>query len=510
MKGSRKNTGEKETPSTKDSDSALTQHAYQLERHFGNVLNHVTVKRFAKDVAFHILENAALLKCSALKELVPKIKHRVNRATVLKVAMKYCLDSSLYRVNRTIEEKIECIQYLVSQGVNSEKFNYDSTLMYTLRMNDLELVRAMLEAKINNVNSGLPYLQYAIEQVPSAVDLLLEYGADPNMVSNHHYTTPLMYAISWVNNKSWWRSRHIHDTTADKQNEFPYSIVKKLLEAGANVNCADIEGNSPLDIIDYTQNDPTSPFNLKMEKARYKLNELLLKYGANVNLQNLRYKDTALHLAASGADIKSMKLLLEHGADVNKIDIEGDTVLHRLVKLKQRYTLYSWTWDGELDDEDEHLPDVTKFKDIVNLLVHYGANINMKDRAGFALVQCCYQRQCWDYVEVLLYMNCSLRGFQIEEIHVGEDAYQCDKCERGSHVVNESPDRQHHVAQILSEFGIQSLKCENIDYGRYPTLKVLCRQMIRDNLGTNIHKKLPLLKLPQYINNFILLHHFYS
>jgi ankyrin repeat protein len=84
--------------------------------------------------------------------------------------------------------------------------------------------------------------------------------------------------------------------------------------------------------------------------------KLLLEHGADVNAKTKEgYGYTALHSAASNGHLEIVKLLLEHGADVNaKTKYGGYTALH------------SATMNGHLE--------------IVKLLLEHGADVNAKTK----------------------------------------------------------------------------------------------------------------------------------
>ena len=57
----------------------------------------------------------------------------------------------------------------------------------------------------------------------------------------------------------------------------------------------------------------------------------LLKYKANINIQN-KYSKTTVYLAVKRKYFKIMQKLLEHGADPKVLNKNGQTVLHLATK----------------------------------------------------------------------------------------------------------------------------------------------------------------------------------
>ncbi|KAK9877679.1 hypothetical protein WA026_019354 [Henosepilachna vigintioctopunctata] len=91
-------------------------------------------------------------------------------------------------------------------------------------------------------------------------------------------------------------------------------ILTKLLEAGANPNIPDKEGNSPLH---------TLAFTMKTNKTKI-FASILVKYKANVNSQN-NYKHTALHWAIFRGNEYLVEGLLQCGASINIPNASGGT-----------------------------------------------------------------------------------------------------------------------------------------------------------------------------------------
>ena len=87
-----------------------------------------------------------------------------------------------------------------------------------------------------------------------------------------------------------------------------------LLDNGADVNARDRNGSTPLfyATIEYDGG--------KRDKV-----ELLLDYGAKVDVKNLHDGGTPLHNSARCGNVEAAKLLLEAGANVNAKDNEGRT-----------------------------------------------------------------------------------------------------------------------------------------------------------------------------------------
>src|SRR5207244_6504791 len=90
---------------------------------------------------------------------------------------------------------------------------------------------------------------------------------------------------------------------------------------------------------------------------------VLLDYGANLDDRG-RYGLTALHYAVRGGKLPLIQLLLERGADVNALDLEGLTPLLHLAKTRSKA---------------DPIP-------VMELLAASGANVDARDEAQGTLL----------------------------------------------------------------------------------------------------------------------------
>jgi ankyrin repeat protein len=120
-----------------------------------------------------------------------------------------------------------------------------------------------------------------------------DLGDFPNVAPDAAIGLPLVYAID----------------------HSPLSLVRELLDAGADPNSDSGDGFPPL-IAALTCATPTPGATVRQDVPE--LVELLLRRGADVEQRGLN-DYTPLHLAAAQGDLAMVKLLLRHGADPNQI-----------------------------------------------------------------------------------------------------------------------------------------------------------------------------------------------
>ncbi len=145
-----------------------------------------------------------------------------------------------------------------------------------------------------------------------------------------------------------------------------YKIVEILLKNGAN---PDFKGNadtSPLIETCFADDNLNKHF---------KILKLLIKFGADVNMQV--YGDSALASAVMKGNVKVVKYLVEHGANVNTVDLFGNTILINLCNLKnEQYEIAKYLIKKGADIRIKNHRNLTaldyakkrKFKRLISLL----------------------------------------------------------------------------------------------------------------------------------------------
>lgn len=323
---------------------------------------------------------------------------------------------------------VEVIRKLLKAGADVESANEDgqTALMIISRTSNIEAAKLLIKHGANvNVREQwrgqTPLMWAAAEAQPAMVRLLIQHGADVNARSlvyewERQVTaeprmqarpsggfTPLLYAArkgcmecakALVEGGA-----DINLTDPDGVTplllatlNFNFDTAAYLVEQGADVNRWDLWGRAPL----YAAVDMnTLPTGGRADRPSLdkttglELIEKLLKAGANPNMQlklfppyrslrddrgadsMLTVGTTPLIRAAKAGDVPAMRLLIEHGANVDLPTVNGITPLmaaagNASAKLDTR---------GRYKTEEQAA-------EAVKLLLAAGANINARDRNG--------------------------------------------------------------------------------------------------------------------------------
>ncbi len=217
----------------------------------------------------------------------------------------------------------------------------NQSLFKAVQERNISKVRLLLESGID-VNSKDEADQTALMHAcmlgyRDVSEFLLRRGADVN-AKDDVFGTALIYASS-------------------QENE---SLVKLLLERKADVNAKDVRKNTAL---------------IKAAvRGRTKNARLLIKYGADVNWHGA-FGMTPLMWAAGMEQIEAVQFLLNHGANVNATAKDGVTAL--MIAAGPVYLE-----EKEADGATMSVSIDGGYEKIVRLLLEHGAEVNAKDIHG--------------------------------------------------------------------------------------------------------------------------------
>lgn len=292
---------------------------------------------------------------------------------------------------------LELVQNYINQGadVNAKDTLGNPYLYLAAHHAKPEIVKILLENGANaNAKNGSGHTPLHFATNPEIVKMLIKNGADVN-AKNDVGETPVKYTSDTEIIKL------LKDAGAKldiKSSLYPlvvsnnYILLKEMLDAGADINAKDENGQAPLFWTIH-------PKNLDMAK-------FLLENGADVNIKD-DYGATPLMFASSSRNPEMTEFLLKKGADVNAKSKDGYTALQTLVfsygdyrspvKYDEKSTaeIAKLLLDADADanlkrkrfnNEQEmsplHYAMLIGSAEIAKVLVEGGANVNEQDYFG--------------------------------------------------------------------------------------------------------------------------------
>jgi len=222
------------------------------------------------------------------------------------------------------------------------------------------------------------------------VGCLLEHGADVDAQANTKHSTPLHLASYYgglrvaelllnrgvnVNVRDKQCRIPLHEVLTDLHNSLPdyfVDAVRFLLDHGADLDAKDNNGLTPLHVlsqygnikatrlllehgarVDALDNDQLSPLHFASRTGNAEVAHLLLEHALNKGDQTLQ---RLLTIGSEDLDIDTIRFFLERGADVDAVDDNHSTLLH-----KASHNGNVW---------------------VARLLLERGANINARNKDG--------------------------------------------------------------------------------------------------------------------------------
>ena len=319
----------------------------------------------------------------------------------------------------TYYNQLEIVDFLLSEGVDVDyrNRNKETPLCRAVEKNFIEmaqlLIRSGADVDYRNRNKETPLYRAVEKNFIEMAQLLIRSGADVNagggyggMTGVYFKITPLHIAAEkgyypivelLLNNKANVNVYNYKNLTplhkaVEKGN---YSIVELLLNNKADVDVYDSENYTPLHIAAGRSNSVKS-------SDRNEIIKLLLSHNAKVNTKSEeKYQYTPLHSAADKGRVHTVKLLVEHGADLYAKTKDGlippmcvlkesrSEIKNRLAILK--YFVLECGVDGDLKNKNTgitslYLVITAKDYDFAKYLIEKGAKVNMVDKSGDTLL----------------------------------------------------------------------------------------------------------------------------
>ena len=282
---------------------------------------------------------------------------------------------------------VRVVHRLLDANANPNIQNGDGRTPLYLARNDILMTRALLIAKADpnlTPEDNVSLVHWAImeTQGDDLIKLLVsEGGADPNSIDEVYGATPLHWAVArgeslqltaliqlganvdginvhgatplhWAVRQELQflqlplegGSKHWNVESASE------ALMKMLLDAKADPNARDENGNTPLHwavrggrlgaIQVFGTSQSISDQRAAREQAEIELDirkmRNLIGAGASLNLPN-RLGDTPLHVAVEKGSIMKVEVLLDSGADPDVKDRNGDTALHLVADRAIRF-----------------------------------------------------------------------------------------------------------------------------------------------------------------------------
>jgi ankyrin repeat protein len=175
----------------------------------------------------------------------------------------------------------------------------------------------------------------------------------------------------------------------------PTRNIFGILQTHEDVEHPLLKSNTP---VYSTDNDGQTPLHKAVENGQESYVQFLLKHGADINAtikgETLLHK-VILEDRQAIKDYQTLQnkvimcLLLKHGANINEINKDGQTLLHEAVKADNKAVKAdneAVEVDNEAVEADNEAVEVDN-KAVVQFLLKHGANVNITDKNDRTLLQ---------------------------------------------------------------------------------------------------------------------------
>lgn len=292
---------------------------------------------------------------------------------------------------------IEAVIMLLEAGadVNVPNIHGDTLLHFAVRYRDKDLVEVLWKyqpnVNISNQRGQTPIFDAIRTESTKLIEMLLKREADIN-IKDKEGNTPLGTAIRYDKDSIQLLLRYRADVNAtNRMGETPLfhtieiNDIQKmeiLVNADANVNIQDVNGNTALHIA--------------TDKGYSALIELLLlKANANVNIVN-KWGETPLHKAVSAKSEDAVELLLKHQPDIYATNCRHETPLLLAVVKEHIPIIIHLLSEAILPNQNVRNGTET------NILDKNRIYINMESQNGETPLSCAIKKENLDIVKILL------------------------------------------------------------------------------------------------------------
>jgi ankyrin repeat protein len=229
----------------------------------------------------------------------------------------------------------QSLKELIRRGIdlNVRDDREMTPLMIASQENNIDAINILLKAKADissKTSTGATAMHFALSnQKKEAAELLLKSGApifaknDTGddaflLASRNGYLDIVKQAL--LNKPQLEYKNAAGKTALFLSVEHAHAIiVEELLHAGANPNCVDNFGNTPLMVVGFQDYDRDSQINARIAQA-------LIKAHADIEAKN-KYGMPVVFLSLSGFSKGIFPVLLQHGVNVKSKDPMGRTLL---------------------------------------------------------------------------------------------------------------------------------------------------------------------------------------